>query len=108
MPPPDPFVGARDYLDRRIAVLASADPRRLSAALRAAGTADLPSADAIGTISAPTLVLAWTGDAGHPVSTAERLGELLAQAEVVVASTRDELDTWTGRCVDFLAAVDRR
>lgn len=103
-PPPEPFVDDSTWLDRRLAVLGAADPARLAAAFRGAGTADLPSPEALMTITAPTLVLAWTGDPGHPASTAERLGELLPNAEVVISSTRTELDTWTSRCADFLRA----
>ncbi len=103
MPPPDPFAGDSTWLDRRLGVLGAADPKRLAAIFRGAGTADLPPPEAVQTIVAPTLVLAWSGDPGHPVSTAERLGELLPDSEVVISSTRDELDTWTSRCAAFLA-----
>lgn len=102
-PPPDPFVGDDSWLDRRLSALGAADPQRLAAVFRGAGTADLPPPEAIATITAPTLILAWSGDPGHPVSTAERLGQLLPESSVVISSTRDDLDTWTSRCSDFLA-----
>ncbi len=101
-PPPEPFADDSTWLDRRLAVLGAADPARLAAAFRGAGTADLPSPEALTTITAPTLVLAWTGDPGHPASTAERLGELLPNSKVVISSTRLDLDTWTSRCAAFL------
>jgi 3-oxoadipate enol-lactonase len=102
-PPPDPFADDKTWLDRRLNVLGAADPKRLAAIFRGAGTADLPPPEALATIEAPTLVLAWSGDPGHPVSTAERLGELLPNSDVVISSTRDDLDTWTSRCSAFLA-----
>jgi len=101
-PPPEPFVDDPMWLDRRLAVLGAADPARLAAAFRGAGTADLPSPDQLATIATPTLVLAWTGDPGHPATTAERLGELLPNADVVISPTRTDLDTWTSRCANFL------
>ena len=101
-PPPEPFADDSTWLDRRLAVLGAADPARLAAAFRGAGTADLPAPDRLKTLTAPTLVLAWTGDPGHPATTAERLGELLPNSEVVISSTRDDLDTWTSRCAAFL------
>lgn len=101
-PPPEPFADDPTWLDRRLAVLGGFDPDRLAAAFRGAGTADLPAPELLETITAPTLVLAWTGDPGHPTRTAERLGELLPQSEVVISSTREDLDTWTTRCAEFL------
>jgi pimeloyl-ACP methyl ester carboxylesterase len=104
-PPPDPFADDDDWTDRRMATLARADPKRLAAAFRGAGTADLPTPEAIRTIGVPTLVLAWTGDPGHPTATAHRLGDLLPHCDVVISSTRDEFDTWTTRTADFLGSL---
>ena len=100
--PPDPFADDDSWLDRRLHVLGAADPKRLAAIFRGAGTADLPLPEALATIAAPTLVLAWSGDPGHPVSTAKRLGALLPNSDVVISSTREDLDTWTSRCAAFL------
>jgi pimeloyl-ACP methyl ester carboxylesterase len=102
MPPPDPFIGDTDYVERRVEGLEAADTVRLASMFRGAGHADLPGEDALPALTMPALILAWTGDTGHPVSTAERLGELLPNSQVVLASTRAELDTWTQQCVDFL------
>jgi len=102
MPPPDPFIDDAQYVERRVEGLEAADTARLASMFRGAGHADLPAEDALPALTMPALILAWTGDTGHPVSTAERLGELLPNSAVVLASTRAELDTWTQRCVDFL------
>lgn len=101
-PPPDPFLDSDFYLERRIGMLESADPARLAAGFRGALTADLPPRAALRALAVPTLVLAWSGDPGHPASTAEELGDLLPDVEVVISSSRDDLDTWTTRCRDFL------
>lgn len=106
LPPPDPFAGSAAasaaYRQRRADTLRAADPARLAANLRGAAHADLPDPERIATIEVPALVLAWTGDPGHPVSTAERLGELLSNVEVVISSTEVELASWTNRVIAFL------
>lgn len=104
-PPPDPFVDDDAWTLRRASALQAASPARLAAAFRGARTADLPTVEEIATIGVPTLILAWSGDPGHPVSTAERLVELMPRVDLTIASTRAELDTWTPRCVDFLAGL---
>jgi len=102
MPPPDPFVGTDVHADRQAGSLGSADPARLAACFRAAAHADLPSLSDIATISAPTLVLAWSGDTGHPVSTAERLRETLPNVQVTIASTMAEFESWSDQLHAFL------
>jgi len=72
MPPPDPYLGSDAYRERRAATMRAATPERLAANLRGAGHADLPSLDEIATLEAPTLVLAWSGDTGHPVGRGAR------------------------------------
>lgn len=105
MPPPDPFVEDDTWTVRRAAALRAADPDRLAAAFRGAAVADLPVPEAIATIDIPTLILAWSGDPGHPVSTADRLVELMPTTDLAIASTRDELATWTDRCRVFLDSL---
>ena len=102
MAPPDPYVGTSEHADRRAGSLGSADPARLAACFRGAAFADLPSLNDIATIATPTLVLAWSGDPGHPVSTAERLGDTLSNVRVSIASSRADFDTWTDQLLDFL------
>jgi pimeloyl-ACP methyl ester carboxylesterase len=102
VPPPDPFVGDDEWLGNRTEALRRADPERLAAVFRGAAVADLPPPEEIETIVSPTLILAWTGDPGHPVSTAEQLGQLLPNSELAFASTADELATWTDRSATFL------
>jgi pimeloyl-ACP methyl ester carboxylesterase len=77
----------------------------LPAALRGAGTSDLPSPDRLRAIAAPALVLAWTTDPGHPLSTAERLVELLPDAEIDVAQELFDVLSWTGHVEAFLDRV---
>ena len=71
--------------------------------MRGATLADLPSRDALRTIAAPALILAWTGDPVHPASIAEELHGLLGDSRLHIASTRDELSTWTDRVARFVS-----
>ena len=104
-PPPDPFVEINNFNELRAASLRRADPERLAAVFRGAAHADLPDPNAVAGIAAPTLILAWSGDPGHPISTAERLVELMPNAELSVASTLGELFAWTDLVADFLSRL---
>ena len=103
--PPDPFVDDSDYRTLRADGLRSWDPKRLALAMRGATRAQLPDREQIARIGCPTIILAWTGDPAHPVSTTDELSRLMPHAEVNVASTAEGVGTWTGRVSDFLGAI---
>lgn len=103
MAPPDPFAEIEQWHDLRAESLRRADPQRLAAAFRGASHADLPSREEVATIAAPTLILAWSGDPGHPVSTAEALVELMPNATMQVTSTLEGLFAWTDAVEAFLS-----
>ena len=79
--------------------------RLLPSVLRGAGMSDLPSPDAVRSINVPVLLLPWATDAGHPVSTSEKLLELLPNAEMHLAEKLEDVGPWTDRVADFLAKV---
>lgn len=81
------------------------DPAVLAPLLNGVGGSDLPEPDAIAALRMPVLVLAWQGDPVHPEATAERLAELLPQAELVTAAALREVFTWSARVVEFLDRV---
>lgn len=103
--PPDPYVGDEVRRERQAAWTRSWDPSRLAHVMRGATRANLPERDAIAKIGAPTLILAWTGDPIHPVTTVDELSVLLPHAEVSIASTAAELATWTDRVAAFLPST---
>lgn len=76
----------------------------LPAVLRGAASSDLPSEESVRTITAPALLLPWVGDAGHPMSTSERLLELLPNVQIHVAHHLRDVGTWTDRIDSFLDA----
>lgn len=59
--------------------------------------------DTADTLTHPTLILAWDTDPLHPVSTAERLAEIIPDSTLHVARTVDDVRTWTQRTIDFFA-----
>jgi 3-oxoadipate enol-lactonase len=42
----------------------------------------------------PALILAWDTDGAHPISTAERLAEVLPRADLHVARTYRQIQEW--------------
>ena len=104
-PAPDPLAAIPQWKDGAEAAIRAADPVRLARVFRGAAVADLPDPDAIATLQLPTLVLAWTGDPGHPMTTAERLVELMPHADLHVASTFEDLIGWTDLTISFLESL---
>ncbi len=102
IPPPDPFADDADYRTRGARASRTWDPARLAHVMRGAGRADLPPREVLRSVESPALVLAWTGDTIHPMSTADELEQLLPDVVVARASTRAELDAWTDVVVSFL------
>ncbi|GAB2621291.1 alpha/beta hydrolase [Kocuria himachalensis] len=82
------------------------DPGLLPAVLRGAASTDLPPVDELSRIGVPVLVLAWSGDATHPLSTAEALRAALPGDGLHVAGTPAELAEWPRRCAAFVRAVE--
>ncbi len=74
----------------------------LPSVMRGAAGSDLPDPDAVATLEHPALVLAWAGDPGHPESTAERLAELLPNAELHVARRIRDVLGWPAQVARFL------
>ena len=76
--------------------------------LRGAAASDLPDPTAIAELWQPTLILAWRGDDGHPVSSAEALRGLLPHAELLVAERVADLAAWPKRVARFHAELGAR
>jgi 3-oxoadipate enol-lactonase len=76
----------------------------LPSVLRGAAASDLPGPEAIAALEHPALILAWTGDPGHPESTAERLRDLLPTSELHIARRLSDLATWSAAIAAFLSS----
>lgn len=75
----------------------------LPTVFRGAALSDFPPAEAIAGIRQPVLILAWAGDPGHPVSTSEKLVELLPQAELHIAESPADVAQWVDLADAFLS-----
>jgi 3-oxoadipate enol-lactonase len=73
--------------------------------LRGAALSDLPTREELHGVVVPTLILAWTGDPAHPVSTAETLAELMVMSELHVASDLAGVRRWPQLVRDFLGGI---
>jgi len=93
--PPIPiFRGLADPAEMARARYAGREARDIAAILRGAAASDFPPPDAVAKLRQPTLLLAWEGDDGHPLSTAERLAELIPGAKLLVARRLADLADW--------------
>ncbi len=81
------------------------DDKVMPCILRGAASSDLPSRDEVRSIVVPTLILAWTGDDAHSVSTAESLAELMVLSELHVASDLAGVRRWPDLVRDFLGGI---
>ncbi len=79
------------------------DEKLLPSILRGAAVTDLPEPQAICKIEAPTLLLPWVGDPGHPVDTSQRLLDLLIDGDLRVAETADDWSRWPELVREHLA-----
>lgn len=75
----------------------------LAAVLRGVGMSDLPTQEAVATVRQPTLILAWATDPLHPVSTAEKLRDLIPGATLHVSTSVADIKTWIDRAREFLS-----
>jgi 3-oxoadipate enol-lactonase len=92
---PNWLVGAPDEKVGNMTVgLRTMDRRTLPVLYAGAASTDLPSKDALRAIDIPVLILAWTGDPGHPVETAAELSRLLPQASLIVAENWSDVEKW--------------
>lgn len=74
----------------------------LPALLRGAAASDLPEPAALAAIATPTLILAWSQDPTHPVSTAQTLADTLPDARLVIAQSPYGVMAWPGLFADHV------
>jgi 3-oxoadipate enol-lactonase len=78
-------------------------PELAPSVFRGAALSDLPDPASIATLRMPTLLLPWAGDPGHPLSTAQRLHELIPDSLLEPAERGADVDAWPDRVAAFLA-----
>lgn len=68
---------------------------------------DLPAKEDLSRLEVPVQILAWVDDRAHPVSTAEQLQRLIPNAQLAIAETPEDLDTWPDRVARFVQSSMR-
>jgi pimeloyl-ACP methyl ester carboxylesterase len=90
--------------ERMLAELSAKSAADLARMLRGAAASDLPEPAHLRALALPALVIATRGDPGHPLSTAEKLQELL-RAELVVIDDLSQLSRAREPLLRFLAGL---
>lgn len=75
----------------------------LPSVLRGAGASDLPDPTVLSRLTLPVLLLPWTTDPGHPVTTAAALSRTLPDAHMSIAADLPAIRTWPTQAAAFLA-----
>jgi pimeloyl-ACP methyl ester carboxylesterase len=70
--------------------------------MRGAAATDLPDPDALRAVRHETLILTWEQDPGHPVTTAQKLNELLPNTRLHISADYADVATWGNRAAAFL------
>lgn len=105
--PPDWLAGAPETKIRSTAEgLKSIRRKTLSVLFKGAALTDLPPKEAIQSIDIPALILAWTGDQGHPVEIASELNALLPQSCLAVAKKYEDVERWPQLIENFVSGND--
>lgn len=97
-PTPPPAFGDVDLTADGLGI----DEDAMPTIFRGAAGSDLPSPSALAEMQVPSLLLAWSGDPGHPVVSASLLAEYLPDAVLRVAATPEQLARWGGYTAEFL------
>ena len=79
----------------------------LPTVMRGAAATDLPEKKALAAVEVPTLVLAWSGDRSHPLTTAQQLHARMPRSRIEVARTPYGIMAWPGLFAEFIATVDK-
>jgi len=81
------------------------DVGTLATLFRGAQLANLPSCDQLTAVHNPALILAWEGDAGHPLTTAKTLHQHLPHSRLLIARNAEEVATWTNEIRVFVTEL---
>jgi pimeloyl-ACP methyl ester carboxylesterase len=90
-----------------ISIGISAQSRRtLKNLFMGASQTDLPEPAVLSALTMPTLILAWSDDPAHPLSTAQSLHLLLPGSTLVVAERYSDLEKWPGLVRQFVTELE--
>ncbi len=78
----------------------------MAAILRGGAATDLPDPEALATIRQPVLLRPWIDDPAHPVSTAERLADLIPRAHIDTMTTAAHVRALPDQVVEFFESPE--
>jgi pimeloyl-ACP methyl ester carboxylesterase len=102
VPLPDPLSKFSARKDNGPMNIEKDEQTRLSIIFRGLSRTDLPSPEIVSKIKQPTLILAWTGDENHPLTTTARFQELVPHSKIILATTFDGVKKWNNYIDEFL------
>ncbi len=79
----------------------SPDVKGFVTVLEGSAQSDLPDPAVFDSLTMPALILAWTGDPGHPLSSAETLAAHLPNNRLIIAHNAQEIAQWPELIRDF-------
>ncbi len=91
--------------DALLAATAAKPAATLARVLRGAALGDLPAPEALAQLRVPTLVIAARDDAGHPLSSSERIAERVQGAQLLVLRDLGELASARRALEQFLSTL---
>lgn len=86
-----------------LAVFRHYDPKALALILRGAKLCNLLDREKLMALMMSALILAWVGDSGHPISSAEEVVRLLPDSRLVIAQNMDGVGAWTKEIRGFIS-----
>ena len=90
-----------------ISIGISAQSRKtLKNLFRGAAQTDLPEHNSVASLTMPILILAWSDDPAHPLSTARTLHDLLPDSTLVIARSYADLQKWPELVQQFLVDLE--
>ena len=87
-------------------VIRNFDSEKLQVILKGAKGCDLPPRENLKNLHMPALILAWTDDVSHPLSTAEELNALMPNSRLDVAEDIEGLMTWPQKIMNFIISIE--
>lgn len=105
VPLPDPLAKFSAKKDNGPMIIEKEEQTRLSIIFRGLSRTDLPPPEFVSKIKQPTLILAWTGDENHPLTTTARFQELVPHAKIALATTYDGVQKWNNYIDEFLQTL---
>ena len=86
--------------------LAGVKPEGVVGALRGASLSDFPPRQELARLDMPVLILAWPGDATHPLAVAEALHKTLPNAQLEVMTHPSDPYRWPQLVRTFMTSLD--